>query len=117
MQTETQHLLPKILNGTVHAQYVRCGKANCKCASGELHGAYYYHFVRVDGKFKKRYLKPSEVEAVQQACDERQAAKKRETERTNAAWELFRSLREDIRAAQISPSNQPTHSNLDHHGE
>ena len=83
MQTETQDLLPKILNGTVHTQFVKCGKSNCKCASGELHGAYYYHFVRVDGRLRKRYLKPSEVEEAQQACAARQESRKRETASTN----------------------------------
>lgn len=121
MQTETLNLLPKMLNGTVHAQFVRCGKSNCKCADGELHGAYYYHFVRVDGRLKKRYIKPSEVEAVQQACNERQAIKKRESASTNASWELFRSLREDVRNALpnllATQPNQTTNSTFNHHGE
>ncbi len=66
MKNKTENLLPKI-EGSVHRQYVRCGKQNCKCARGELHGAY-YHFVRVGGRLRKRYLKPHEVEQVQAAC-------------------------------------------------
>jgi hypothetical protein len=42
---------PDKLSGAVHGQYVRCGKPNCKCASGELHDPYYYRFWREwDGK-------------------------------------------------------------------
>lgn len=100
MQTETQNMLPKIINGTVHTQFVKCGKSNCKCANGELHGAYYYHFVRVDGRLRKRYLKPSDVEEVQQACLARQESKKREAASTNASWNLYRSLREEVRHAE-----------------
>ncbi len=68
MKTKTEKALPKMMPGTVHAQYVQCGKPNCKCADGELHGAYYYHFVRIGGQLKKRYIKASEVEQVKTAC-------------------------------------------------
>ncbi|MGB8509757.1 MAG: DUF6788 family protein [Pyrinomonadaceae bacterium] len=68
MKNKTENLLPKMLRGSIHAQYVRCGKATCKCARGELHGAYYYHFVREGRKLTKRYLKAHEVEQMQTAC-------------------------------------------------
>lgn len=67
MKTKTGNLLPKMMSGSVHAQMVRCGKASCKCARGELHGAYYYLFVRVNGKLTKRYLKADEVQPVRAA--------------------------------------------------
>jgi hypothetical protein len=85
MKNKTDDLLPKNepkpkpdkLPGTIHQQFVRCGKLNCKCrARGELHGAYFYHFVRVGGKLTKRYLKPAQVEIVQAACAARQAAER-----------------------------------------
>lgn len=97
MQIETQKVLPKMMNGTVHAQFVRCGKPNCKCSRGELHGAYYYHFVRVGGRLRKQYLKPSEVEEVQAACLARQAADKTEIENTKQMWTAFRTIREELR--------------------
>lgn len=68
MKNKTENLLPKMLPGSVHEQYVRCGKSTCKCARGELHGAYYYHFARVNGELTKRYLKAHEVEQMQAAC-------------------------------------------------
>ncbi|WP_346293319.1 DUF6788 family protein [Sphaerothrix gracilis] len=36
-------------------QGVKCGKANCKCAAGDLHGPYWYEFWREGDKVKKRY--------------------------------------------------------------
>jgi hypothetical protein len=47
---------------------IRCGKKNCKCARGELHGPYFYHFVRVDGVLVKRYIKANDVAAMSAAC-------------------------------------------------
>jgi len=50
---------------------VRCGKKNCKCARGELHGPYYYHFERVDGVLVKRYVRAKDVAAMRAACETR----------------------------------------------
>lgn len=66
-------MLPKIipdrLPGTVLPQYVRCGKPNCKCARGELHGPYWYRFWHEDGwKLHKQYVRKADLEAVRAAC-------------------------------------------------
>ncbi len=57
-------MLPKIFmptnNGGVYLQKVRCGKKNCRCATGEKHEAYYY-FHRVDGKLKKQYIRKADL--------------------------------------------------------
>lgn len=100
MKTETEKVLPKTMPGTVHAQFIRCGKRNCKCSRGEHHGAYYYHFVRVDGRLRKRYLKPADVEAVRSACQDRQEHKKREIENNKVVWKSLRTLREELRSLQ-----------------
>jgi len=65
-------MLPKIpekLAGTVQPQFVRCGKANCRCANGELHGPYFYRFWRDSyGRLRKQYVRKADVEAVRTAC-------------------------------------------------
>lgn len=99
MKTKTQNLLHKI-GGTVHAQYVTCGKKNCKCSHGELHGAYYYHFVRVNGRLTKRYLKASEIEETRIACERRQADEMAERRQSQAVWKQLRELRESLRGLQ-----------------
>ena len=41
---------------TYRLEKIKCGKANCKCASGELHGPYWYAYYRVNGKLKSEYI-------------------------------------------------------------
>ncbi len=96
MKTKSEKVLPKTMPGTVHAQYVRCGKANCRCADGKLHGAYYYHFVRIGGRLKKRYLKASEVEQMQAACLARQRKEKERIDSLRRFWKQLREIREDL---------------------
>jgi hypothetical protein len=63
--------LPKTLPGAVCAQWVRCGRPNCRCARGELHGPYAYHFVRHNGRLRKRYVRQAEADGVRAACEAR----------------------------------------------
>ncbi len=58
--------------GHVQARRVRCGKANCRCARGLTHVAY-YHVWRTDGVRYQRYVRRSEVASVRRACDEHRA--------------------------------------------
>lgn len=78
VRTKQPNPLPKTAPGTVCAQMVRCGKQNCKCARGELHGPYFYHFVRVDGVLVKRYVKAKDVAAMRAACEARQRQDRRQ---------------------------------------
>lgn len=97
MRNKTENPLPKILPGSVHAQYVRCGKATCKCARGELHGAYYYHFVRIGGKLTKHYLKAHEVEQMRDACLARREDEKARRARSSKSWRQLRELTARLR--------------------
>jgi hypothetical protein len=86
--------LPKTLPGVVCRQWVRCGRPNCRCARGELHGPYHYHFVRANGRLRKRYVQPDEVERVRAACQARQR-EQRELAQWRECWEqLATTLRE-----------------------
>lgn len=72
-ETKNSKPLPKtppgaMLDGAVCAQYKRCGKPNCKCARGELHGPYFYHFRWSGGRVVKEYVRLSDVEQVRAAC-------------------------------------------------
>jgi len=71
MKEKSEKLLPKILPGAVCAQMIRCGKANCKCARGELHGPFFYRFWREDGRLRKEYVRKIDVVITQAACDAR----------------------------------------------
>ncbi len=64
------HPIPDRLPGTVIPQYVRCGKANCGCARGQLHGPYWYRFWREDPYvLHKEYVRKADVEQVRAACE------------------------------------------------
>jgi hypothetical protein len=70
LKNKIQKTLPKIepLPGAVCLQTVRCGKPDCKCAKGELHGGYYYHFYYVRGKLHKKCVKKADVMQTKAAC-------------------------------------------------
>ena len=67
--TDNQKTVPKILPGRVRSERVRCGRANCKCARGELHGPYFYRYAWADGRRAKLYVRPADAEAVRRACE------------------------------------------------
>ncbi len=95
-KTKTGDLLGKISVGTVHRQFKKCGKPNCKCARGERHLSFYY-FVRVDGKLKARYLRKSEVAEVRLACFVRRQDQKTMQTMARMSWKQFREVREELR--------------------
>jgi hypothetical protein len=68
MNKETAETLPKMVAGGVYVQWVRCGRPNCRCASGRPHGPYTYRFWREDGRLRKRYVKQADVESVRACC-------------------------------------------------
>jgi hypothetical protein len=65
-------LFPKIepVPGSLQSELKACGKDGCRCARGELHGPYWSLRWREDGRLRRRYVRPSELERVQTAIDE-----------------------------------------------
>jgi len=98
MKTKSANPLPKTLPGAVCAQMVRCGKSRCKCARGELHGPYFYHFIRINGALVKRYVKAKDASALRAACAVRRKEQRRQSEATRNSRrqlsELIRQIRE-----------------------
>ena len=95
-------VLPKILEvaahtGSLQAQRVRCGKANCKCARGQLHEGYYYFFWSNHSGACKRYVRRADVPAVRAIIErrkQREAAFRSELRQAHAElWRLLKSLR------------------------
>jgi hypothetical protein len=70
LRNNSSNALPKttddLLLGTVLSEYKRCGKPNCKCQRGELHGPYYYRFYRVDGRLRREYVSKVRLPSVRQ---------------------------------------------------
>lgn len=42
--------------GCYRLEKVRCGKPNCRCAQGKLHGPYWYLYQRRNGKLTSKYI-------------------------------------------------------------
>src|SRR5690242_12776830 len=42
--------LPKMAIGSVHLEFKRCGRPNCRCRQGLLHGPYLYRHRREGGR-------------------------------------------------------------------
>ena len=56
--------------GTLVGQMVRCGKPNCKCSRGELHGPYFWRCYRLGGRIVKYYVRKADLTATRAACAE-----------------------------------------------
>jgi hypothetical protein len=56
------------LPGCVLTEYKRCGKARCRCTTGQLHGPYHYWYGRLFGLTWKRYVKRAEAPRVRALC-------------------------------------------------
>lgn len=56
------------VKGEICIQYIRCGKKECKCRRGELHGPYYYHVWREGDRVRKVYVKHQDVDYVKACC-------------------------------------------------
>jgi hypothetical protein len=41
---------------TYRQEGIRCGKENCKCAAGDLHGPYWYAYWLEGGKTRSKYV-------------------------------------------------------------
>lgn len=54
----------------VCAQYVKCGKPNCKCASGQSHGPYFAAFWKENGRMCKRYIRLADVEQMRELSEQ-----------------------------------------------
>jgi hypothetical protein len=46
----------KVGSITYQLERIRCGKANCKCAKGSLHGPYWYGYWSEGGRTKSTYI-------------------------------------------------------------
>jgi hypothetical protein len=61
---------PPAYRFSVCAQYVKCGKPNCKCASGQAHGPYFAAFWKENGRMRKRYIKLADVERMRELSNQ-----------------------------------------------
>lgn len=60
-------LHPKdMVAGSIYTVYKKCGNKNCRCASGEPHGPFYYLSRKVDGKTRLTFVRRADEEEVEE---------------------------------------------------
>lgn len=91
---------PSLLKGEVTEQFVRCGKSNCRCRQGEMHGPYHYRVWREGEKIRKQYVRPEDVEAVRNACQTYQEARLHLRAHQQSREALSRSIRQSWHASR-----------------
>ncbi len=84
------------LKGVVIAEMKRCGRHNCHCITGRLHGPFYYRYYRDRGRLRKQYVRPADLKSVLKATDFRRTI---QIERRVARWQMQKLVRELKQAA------------------
>ena len=85
---ETLHKIPALLE-----TWTRCGKANCRCARGELHGPYHALHWREGALQRRRYVRPADLAGVRSTVERRRTERAMlRAERAEAA-SLLRALK------------------------
>ena len=102
-----------MLCGTIHAEYKKCGRPNCRCVRGALHGPFYYWHFRAGGRQRKSYIKKQDVPlALQERAAERKVAlhQKQQAQemsvRGEQGWRVFRELRARVRELEETTDAQ-----------
>src|SRR5690349_14746699 len=93
---------PIALPGAVCAQYVRCKKAGCRCNRGAPHGPYFYRFWREQGKLRKAYVRPRDLQIVRAACARHRRERTTQRADVRQAHTTVRSLLAELRRMQWS---------------
>lgn len=93
---KVERKVPKIspLRGYLRAQFIKCGRDNCRCRNNNGHGPYYYRVVIVDGQKRKKYVRKGELSAIQAGIDERRRrlAEVRQINReAKEGWRTFKA--------------------------
>src|SRR5687767_8481719 len=93
--SENRRSLPKTrpLPGSLHADYRRCGKSNCRCVRGELHGPYFRRHQWKNGRQRWRYVPAAKVEKVRAGIE-------RWRELHPPTWKMRRLFRDLMREAK-----------------
>jgi uncharacterized protein DUF6788 len=72
--------LPKTGIGSMHLEFKRCGRPNCRCRHGLLHGPYLYRHRREGGRQRKEYVPMKRLSDVVLEIERRRAEAARPTE-------------------------------------
>jgi hypothetical protein len=59
--------------GTIHIQYRKCGKSNCRChqSQDQMHGPYYLWYRKIDGKLYTSVINESDLQIFNEMIENR----------------------------------------------
>lgn len=83
MAEQSAKKMPRMVRGSVVTHRRRCGKANCRCANGELHESTVLSYSE-GGRTRFVMLRAGDVARVRAAAERYRAAKARLEEQANA---------------------------------
>ncbi len=90
--------LPKQLPGSVHRQWVKCGKPWCHCMKqGTKHGPYHYWFRREAGRLVKQYIKATNLGVVRAAIAARREEERRQQQVSREAMRFIQDRSQYLR--------------------
>jgi len=94
----------KIQGITYRLQYRKCGKAKCRCATGEGHGPYWYSY---DGNSAAKYVGShlpeqvtKQVELLKRSAAKIKSIKSKISKRRDEAYKDYRFTQAELRAVQ-----------------
>jgi len=85
--------LPTKMAGYIEPRMIRCGKPNCKCAKGELHGPYYVQRWRSSGHKASKYIKKQDVLTAKLAVETYRRQQKQARRELQEALRTLRGFR------------------------
>jgi hypothetical protein len=100
MMSNSANPLPKTGAASVQPQWVRCGKPNCRCAAGNLHGPYWYVFWRAGGRLCKRYIPRSAVDTIRADLATRRCTASQRLAAGQASIEAWRTQQHALREVE-----------------
>lgn len=87
---------PKI--AALVVQFTRCGKPNCRCTAGHLHGPYHYLRWREGTIQRRRYVRAADVPAVRAILETRREQRRTERLALSLSMRDWRELGEWVAA-------------------
>jgi hypothetical protein len=77
---KSESSVPKMPVGSLHLEFKRCGRPNCRCRRGLLHGPYLYRHRREGGRQMKEYIPMKRLSDVTLEIERQRAEAKRPAE-------------------------------------
>jgi hypothetical protein len=89
------------LPGHLEEKYVSCGRPNCCCAKGKLHGPYFYRRWERRGHRHTKYVRKGEVLSVKNSISAFQCVQSERRETRNRNQQLIREIQEHSKSVEL----------------